>query len=95
MVCNSSESKLSQGEKNVRVIRRKKRKTVLDNGMTNGAVTQDAVCKDRWVQKNECKLSGGPVFEKPVAGLALRSTSCTTVRRGKAEASEDDDCRWL
>ena len=84
VVCSSSESKLSQGEKNVRVIGRKKRKTVRDNGVINSAVTQDAVCKGRWVQKNECKLFGGPVFEKPVAGLALRSTSCTCVRGGES-----------
>ena len=43
-----------------------------------------AMCEDRWVQKNECKLFGGLVSEKPVAGLALRSTSCTTVRSGES-----------
>ena len=70
--------------KNVRVVGRKKRKTVRDSGVVNGAVTQGAVCKDGWVRKNECKLFGGPVFEKPVAGVALRSTSCTTVRDGES-----------
>ena len=59
-------------EKSVRVIGRKKRKTVRENGVINGAVTQGAMCKDRWVQQNECKLFGGPVFEKPAVGLALR-----------------------
>ena len=38
-------------KKSVRVIGRKKRKTVRDSGVINGAVTQDAVCKDRWVKK--------------------------------------------
>ena len=71
-------------KKSVRVIGRKKRKTVRDNGVINGAVTQDAMCKDRWVQKNECKLCGGPGFEKPAAGLALRKTNCATVRGGES-----------
>ena len=52
--------------------------------MINGAVTQDAMCKDGWVQKNGCKLFGGPGFEKLAAGLALISTSCTTVRGGES-----------
>ena len=70
--------------KKVRVLGRKKRKTVRDNRVVNGTVTQDAVCKDRWVQQNECKLFGGPLFEKPVAGLALRRTSCANVRSGES-----------
>ena len=46
----------------MRVIGRKKRKTVRDSGVINGAVTQDAMCTDGWVQKNGC-----------TAGLSLRS----------------------
>ena len=65
----------------MRVIGRNNRKTVRGIGVINGAITQDAMCKDRWVQMNECKLFGGLVFEMPVAGLALRSTSCITVTR--------------
>ena len=72
---------------------RRKEKTVRENGVINGAVTQDAMCKDRWVQKNECKLCGGPGFEKPAAGLALRKTGCATVRVRKLRLERANEVR--
>ena len=32
--------------------------------VVDGAVTQDAMCKYGWANKNECKLCGGPGTEK-------------------------------
>ena len=81
----------------MRVIGRKKRKTVRDsgviNGVINGAVTQDAVCKDRWVQQNECKLFGGPVFEKPAAGLAQKNKLCQCQVRRKLRLERANEVR--
>ena len=67
--------------------------------MNNGAVAQHAMCTYVWVEKNECKICGGPGIEKRRYYHCKWWTNPRLQMSAEVSAFEhiakDDDICWL